>query len=253
MKQFKKITFILMACLLSYGLQAQANFSKSLDGIEWVKISSKSEIVLKTHDKNELLIKVGNQKPAPARAKGLKLLGVGGEDNTNVGFNVVESGNNLIVENVRKSGAAEIFLPASQNISVTNTWDGDIFIEGFTGEVEANANLNGGLQLKDLSGPITAYSLNEGIQVIFDKINQDSPIDIRTTNGEIDVTLPGSTPANLELSSWNGDIYSNFDLKRPEKKGLKSYSSSKTKGDINGGGVSIKLKSTNGNIYLRKK
>jgi len=67
------------------------------------------------------------------------------------------------------------------------------------------------------------------------------------------VTLPESTPANLELSSHNGDIYTNFDLKRPEKNGLKSYGSSKVNGAINGGGVGIKLKSTNGNIYLRKK
>jgi hypothetical protein len=34
--------------------------------------------------------------------------------------------------------------------------------------------------------------------------------------------------------------------------GLKSYSSN-VKGTINGGGVSIKLSSAHGNIYLRKK
>nr|WP_273569052.1 DUF4097 family beta strand repeat-containing protein [Maribacter sp. Hal144] len=125
-------------------------------------------------------------------------------------------------------------------------------MEGFTGEVEANANLNGGLRLTNLSGPVTAYSLNEGIRVEFKEINQDSPIVLRTTNGEIDVTLPGNTSANLELSSWNGDIYTNFDLSRPDKDGLKSISGREIKGAINGGGVDITLKSTNGNIYLRK-
>lgn len=249
----KKSALILFTCFLAWNLQAQSDFKKSLSGIEWVKIESKSEIILKTHDKNELLIKAFNKEPLPEKAKGLKLVGVGGDDNTNVGFNVVQSGNTLLVQDVRKSGGAEIFLPKSQNVSVTNSWNGDIYIEGFTGEVEANANLNGGLKLINLSGPITAYSLNEGIRVEFDKINQDSPILIRTTNGEIDVTLPSSTAANLELSSWNGDIYSNFDLKRPDKDGLKSISGKNVKGAINDGGVSIKLKSTNGNIYLRKK
>ncbi len=248
----KSIVFI-CACLLAGIMQGQSDYSKSLDGIEWVKIKSRSEIVLKTHDKNEILIKAKGLKPLPSKAKGLKLVGVGGEDNTDVGFNVVQTGNNLIVESVRKSGGAEIYLPKSQNVSVTNSWNGDIYIEGFTGEVEANANLNGGLQLVNISGPITAYALNESIRVQFDKINQDAPIVIRTTNGEIDVTLPESTPANLELSSMNGDIYTNFDLKRPEKNGLKSYGSSKVNGAINGGGVGIKLKSTNGNLYLRKK
>ncbi len=248
----KKLIVFLFTCALAANLQAQSDYTKALNGIEWVKIESKSEIILKTHDKNELLIKAFNLEPAPEKAKGLKLVGVGGDDNTDVGFNVVQTGNNLIVQDVRKSGGGEIYLPKSQNVSVTNSWNGDIHIEGFTGEVEANANLNGGLTLKNVSGPITAYSLNEGIRVVFEKIDQDSPIVIRTTNGEIDVTLPESTPADLELSSWNGDIYTNFDLSRPDKDGLKSISGRKVNGAINGGGVDIKLKSTNGNIYLRK-
>jgi len=248
----KNFTLLLIICLSAITVKAQSDYSKSLDGIEWVKISSKSELILKTHDKEEILIKAKGLKPLPSKAKGLKLVGVGGEDNTDVGFNVVQTGSSLIVENVRKSGGAEIYLPKSQNVSATNSWDGDIYIEGFTGEVEANANLNGGLRLVNLSGPITAYALNESIRVEFDKINQESPIVIRTTNGEIDVTLPENTPANLGLSTLNGDIYTNFELKRPEKKGLKSYGSSKVNGLINGGGVDIKLRSTNGNIYLRK-
>lgn len=248
----KKVIVSLLICTLAASVQAQSDYSKSLNGIEWVKIKSRSEIILKTHDKNEILIKAKDLKPMPSKAQGLKLVGVGGEDNTDVGFNVVQTGSDLVVESVRKSGGAEIYLPKSQNVSATNTWDGDIYIEGFTGEVEANANLNGGLQLVNVSGPVTAYALNESIRVEFDKIEQDSPIVIRTTNGEIDVTLPGSTPADLELSSWNGDIYTNFDLERPEKGGLKSYGSNKFNGAVNGGGVAIKLKSTNGNIYLRK-
>ena len=248
----KKLIVFLFTALLATNLQAQTDYSKPLNGIEWVKIKSKSEIILKTHDKNEILIKAKILKSAPGKAKGLKLVGVGDEDNTDIGFNVVQTGSNLIVESVRKSGVAEIYLPKSQNVSVTNSWHGDISIEGFTGEVEANANLNGGLSLTNLSGPVTAYALNENIRVAFDKINQDAPIVIRTTNGEIDVTLPGNTPADLELSSWNGDIYTNFDLSKPDKDGLQSISGKNVKGAINNGGVDIILKSTNGNIYLRK-
>lgn len=249
----KKFTLLLIVCVIATSVKAQSDYTKSLDGVEWVKIKTKSKITIKTHNKDEILIKALDLKPLPSRAKGLKLLGVGGEDNTDVGFNVVQTGSDLIVESVRKSGGAEIYLPKTQNVAVTNSWHGDIYIEGFSGEVEANANLNGGLKLVNLSGSLTAYSLNSGIQVVFEQINQDSPINIRTTNGEIDVTLPESTPADLELSSWNGDVYSNFDLKRPDKDGLKSISGKKVKGAINNGGVNIQLKSTNGNIYLRKK
>lgn len=248
----RKITCILIICLYVWSANAQSDFSKPLNGIEWVKIDSKSGIVLKTHDKAELLIKVSGMKQKSAKAKGLKLVGAGGTDNTDVGFYVVQDGNNMIVKNLRRSERAEIFLPKTQNVTVTNSWHGDIYIEGFSGEVEANANLNGGLKLAKLSGPVTAYSLNEDIEVVFDKVSEDAPIVIRTTNGAIDVTLPENTSADLELSSWNGDIYTNFDLKRPDKDGLKSVSGKNVKGAINGGGTDIKLKSTNGTIYLRK-
>jgi len=249
----KKVTFTLFfSCLVALTVQAQKDFSKSLNGIEWVKIESKADITLKTHDKGELLIKVAKGYSVPEKAKGLKLMGAGGPDNTDVGFNVVQDGNTLIVKNLRKSDGAEIRLPKSQNVSVTNSWNGDIYIEGFSGEVEANANLNGGLTLVNISGPLTAYSLNSNVDVTFDSIRQDAPIYISTTNGAIDMTIPGNTPANVQMSSWNGDIYSNFDLKRPDKDGMKSISSKNIRGSINSGGVAIKLKSTNGNIYLRK-
>lgn len=249
----KSVTSILFICVFIFSASAQSDYTKSLSGVDWVKIDSKSGIILKTHDRNELLIKVSTRKSRSEKAKGLKLVGAGGTDNTDVGFSVVQDGNNLLVKSLRRSEKAEIFLPKTQNVSVTNSWNGDIYIEGFSGEVEANANLNGGLKMVNLSGPITAYSLNEGIDVSFDKISQDAPIVIRTTNGEIDVTLPENISADMELSSWNGDIYTNFDLQRPDKDGLKSISGRNIKGSVNGGGVDIKLKSTNGTIYLRKK
>ncbi|MEK6152620.1 DUF4097 family beta strand repeat-containing protein [Flavobacteriaceae bacterium 3-367] len=250
MKQF---IFILLLCLATGTALAQNDYTKSLEGIEWVRIESKADITVRTHSKNELLIKVGSSVATPDRAKGLKLVGEGGTDNTDVGFYVVQDGNNLIVKSLRKSEDAEIFLPATQNFSVKSTWHGDIEIEGFTSEIEANAQLNGGIVIREVTGPITANALNGEIEVQFKTVKQDSPISIYTTNGEVDVSLPQGTPADLFLSSLNGEIYTNFDLKRPDKDGLKSISTRRVTGSINNGGVSIKLKSTNGNIYLRKK
>ena len=249
----KKVTCTLFFILcIAFTIQAQQDYSKSLNGIEWVKIESKANIKLTTHDTNELLIKVAKGYSIPEKAKGLKLMGAGGSDNTDVGFNVVQDGNTLIVRNLRKSDGAQIMLPKSQNVSVTSSWNGNIHIDGFSGEVEANANLNGGLTLVNISGPLTAYSLNSNVEVEFKSIRQDAPIYISTTNGAIDVSIPGNTAADIQMNSWNGDIYSNFDLRRPDKDGMKSISSKNVKGSINNGGVDIKLKSTNGNIYLRK-
>ncbi len=253
----KHFTFITLVLISFFAVNAQ-QYKQSLAGIEWVKIESKSSITVKTHTTNELLIKSENTTKIPERAKGLKLIGEGGADNTEMGFYVVKEGNNLIVRNLRKSNhsTAEIYLPASQNISVTTRGTGaaDIEIIGFKSEIEASALLNGSIHIENVSGPVTADSLNGGITISFSTLNQDSPITIYATNGELDITLPKNTPANLSLGTVNGDIYTDFDLKFPEKNGLKSISfSQKLNQAINGGGVPFQLKTTNGNIYLRKK
>ncbi|MEX0290083.1 MAG: DUF4097 family beta strand repeat-containing protein [Flavobacteriaceae bacterium] len=249
--KLKAFTFIVFLCCAI--ISAQQDYTKSLDGIDWVKIESKADLTIKTHDKNQLQINVGEASRIPERAKGLKLVGADGNDNTDVGFYVVVDGNNLIVKNLRKSEGAEIFLPASQKIAVKTTWQGDIDIQGFTGEIEASAEINGSISIKDVSGPITADVLNGELEVVFSKVNQSSPISLYTTNGELDVSLPASTPANLTLSTINGEVYTNFDISLPDKDGMKAIAAKKVRGSINNGGVDIQLKSTNGTIYLRKK
>lgn len=248
----KNSIILLVACVSTSLVQAQDSYTKSLSGVNWVKIESKADITVNTHSKNELLIKANNNFEVSEKAKGLRLVGEGGEDNTDVGFYVVQDGNTLIVKNLRKNEQAIILLPKDQNVSVTSTWNGDIDVDGFTGEVEANARLNGSVDIRNVNGPVTANALNGNIDVFFNKVKQDSPISIYTTNGAVDVSMPSDTPAQLSLSSTNGEIYSNFDLKRDEKEGLKSYSRRSVKASINNGGVNISLKSTNGNIYLRK-
>jgi len=245
---------VLIATIFAYATVAKAQeFKQSLDGIEWVKIESKSDIVVKTHNSNELLIQTKGSQRTPKRAKSLKLIEASGTDNTDVGFYVIKEGNNLIVRNLKK-GHATILLPAKQNISITtsDTSPSGISISGFRGEIEANAKLNGGIKITDASGPITANSLNGGIDIVFSAVSQDSPITVYSTNGTLDISLPNDTPANLSLGSTNGAIHSSFELSTPKKNGMRAISSQRVKGAINNGGVQIQLKTTNGDIYLRK-
>ncbi|WP_282159983.1 DUF4097 family beta strand repeat-containing protein [Ulvibacterium marinum] len=245
-----KITFLL-SCICT-GIWAQEDYTKSLNGIEWVKVESKNDILVKTHASDQLLIKGGPSYKIPERAKGLRLVGESGSDNTDVGFYVIQEGNNLLVRNLRKSERAEIYLPAKQNISVRTNWQGNIRISGFRGEIEATAELNGGIRVEDVSGPLTANTLNGEVEVQFTTVSQDSPISIYSTNGALDITMPENTPADLSLGTVNGSIYTNFEISLPDKDGLRAIASKKVKGSVNNGGVDVKLKTTNGNIYLRK-
>lgn len=249
----KFLTSMIFACIFCLSANAQNEFTKSLEGIEWVQIESKTDIAVRAHNSNQLLIKGGKMEKAPEKAKGLKLVGEGGTDNTNVGFSVEQKGNTLIVKNLKREGKAEIYLPASQNISVKSSQLNDIEIIGFTGEVEANAELVGNVTIKDVTGPLTVNSNTGTVEVIFSKLNQNSPTTITTTTGTVDVSLPSSTAATVTMNSTMGEVYTDFDLQLPGKDGLKAVSTKKVKGVLNGGGGSIQLNSATGNIFLRKK
>ncbi len=227
--------------------------TQSLNGIEWVKIESKAKITVKAHAKETLLIKGGSSFEIPEKAKGLKLVGEGGHDNTGVGFYTVKEGNTLIIRNLQRNSGTEIYLPAKQNLSVKSSGLEDVHISGFSSEIEASAEVTGSIAITDVTGPITANSNTGTVEVTFTKVNQASPISISTATGAVDVTLPKDTPANLLLSSTMGEIYTNFDLNVPDKEGLKAISAQSVKGSINNGGVKIQLNSATGNIYLRKK
>lgn len=190
------------------------------------------------------------------KRKGLTAIYPGGKDNTNgFGFSVTKEGNVLVVRDLKshfQRHGIQLELPKDMNISVDTGNLGSIEIKGFTSEVEANTNV-GRITMKDVTGPITAHSSVGPINIEFSKVSQSSPITVSSSVSEIDVAIPAATKANLEIKT-NGTVYTNFDIEIPTKKGMKNISGAKKiQSSINNGGVKIRLKSSMGNIYLRKK
>lgn len=274
----KKLITIIVALFISGVVFAQKKEHKqSLQGITKVQIASNTSISLVAGSSSQLVITEKAKKcndckndyhwkdhddhdkdtSKKDKKKGLRAVYPGGEDTTSgFGFSITKEGSTLVVTDLKsqfqRHGGLEITLPKTMNVSVDSGNLGSINIEGFTGEVEADSNV-GKINMKDVTGPITAHTSVGAINIDFTRVNQSSPITISSSVSEIDVSLPASTKANLELRT-QGDIYTNFDFPNPPKKGLKRVSPSKSiKTAINGGGVKIKIKSSMGTIYLRKK
>lgn len=131
-----------------------------------------------------------------------------------------------------------------------------VIVNSFSGELEIKT-MSDGINLKNVTGPLTINSMSGPININFSSVNQSAPITITSYSGEIDITMPSSSKANLKLSSMNGDIYTDFDIKFKQEKehsGLTYIGGgSNINGTINGGGVDIMLKALSDNIYLRKK
>lgn len=263
---------IIIALFISGAVFAQKKEHKqSLQGITKVYIESNTTVNVVASNTSQLVIKQkGDEgknnrhwhneernKSKEDKKKGLRPIYAGGEDNTGgFGFSITKEGTTLIVRDLKsqfqRHGGLEINLPKTMNVSVDAGNLGGIKLSGFTSEVEAETNV-GNIEIKNVTGPITVHGNVGAVTIDFDKVSQSSPITISSSVAEIDVSIPGNTKADLELRT-QGAVYTNFDFPAPPKKGLKRVSPTKSiKASINGGGVKIKIKSSMGTIYLRKK
>jgi DUF4097 and DUF4098 domain-containing protein YvlB len=124
-------------------------------------------------------------------------------------------------------------------------------------------NYNGEITALNISGSVIATTYNGEIKVTFDKVTENTPMSYVTYNGDVDLTFPATFKASVKMKSEQGEIYTGFEMnvvstgpKQVEDKKKGAYRiviDDWKKGDINGGGPEVTVKTNNGDIFLRKK
>jgi DUF4097 and DUF4098 domain-containing protein YvlB len=175
---------------------------------------------------------------------------------------VVTIGTEMMHPNVNLN----IQVPAATSLTLKTINNGEISVDGVSGEVDAN-DLNGKVTLLNISGTVVAHSLNGSVLVTMNQVDPQKPMSFSTLNGDIDVTLPAGTKAKVKMKSDNGDIYSDFDIAldasarqpkvetAPKGKGVRHRMQFDRAmyGTINGGGPEMQFTTMNGKIFIRKK
>jgi hypothetical protein len=181
----------------------------------------------------------------------------------------VEENDNVVrveIESMRRAVDVVLRVPFSSSLKLegTNLAETGITVENISGEIEVES-ANGGIILKNVSGSVVANTTNGDIEVTLAKVMPDKPMSFVTFNGDVDVTLPPDTKANLKIKSNMGEIYSDFDVTLKSVPVKTSESGNKeggkfrisldraVMGAINGGGAEFTFENFNGNIYIRKK
>ena len=196
------------------------------------------------------------------------------EDHNGGGMRRINSGNNADIQaeehnnEVVVSGTAGkainllIKVPMTEGSFKFGTVnDGNVSGSNLNGEVEVS-NVNGGIKLTNISGSVVANTVNGNVIVTFKSIDPKAAMAYSTLNGNVDVTFPASLKANVKLKSDRGDVFTDFDvatdMHKPEvsKSNGKGMYSLKIEdwvyGKINGGGPQLLMKTTFGNLYIRK-
>ena len=174
-----------------------------------------------------------------------------------------EADNNITINTGNPNSYIDLNIKAPQNVKLklTTVNEGVITVSGLKGEIEVQ-NVNNDINLKNISGSAVANTVNGEITAVFSSIEPQASMGFSTLNGDINVTFPSDTRADLKLKSDMGDVYSDFDIdvdKRPAKTEQTSepglYKIKKDDwvyGKINGGGPEMIFKSMHGDIYIKK-
>jgi hypothetical protein len=179
------------------------------------------------------------------------------------GISVEEQDNVVTVRMQGGNRGASVVIQTPPDTALTlHTMGGEIDVEGVKGEMDINS-MNGRISLDKVSGTVLAHSMNGGIKVVMDSVDQSKPISFSTMNGTIDVTLPADFKANAKIRTDHGEVYSDFDFKLGGGAVTQRNDSSDGKfrvtmdktitGTINGGGTEATFKTYNGTIYIRKR
>ena len=202
------------------------------------------------------------KKEKSDKTAGLKKLALPGS----TGLSVEEEDNHMEIRTrtMRNSVDLVIQVPFSTSLDLTSMMGGEIEVENVKGEIEVS-NMNGSIKLLSVSGTVLANSMNGSVEVTFAEVNPDTPMSFSTMTGDIDVTLPASTKANLKMKTDFGEIYSDFEIvvsqapqkaeADPEEEDTGRFRIAFDKyylGAINGGGPEFVLKTMQGDILIRK-
>jgi len=123
------------------------------------------------------------------------------------------------------------------------TVNGDVEITGVGGSLELQTT-NGEIRLAGIQGSAVAETTNGGITAGFASVAERGTVDLGTTNGNVEVTLPAALRASFEAVTTNGRVSLNgFEIKHRG-----TITSKSVLGVIGGGGARVALRTTNGNI-----
>ena len=175
-----------------------------------------------------------------------------------------ENNNTVDISSGTSKKALTITLKIPQSgvtLKVSTINNGEVTVTNVSGDLEIN-NVNGPITAKGVSGSVVANTVNGNVIVTFKTIDPKAPMAFSTLNGNVDVTLPADTKANVKLKSDRGEVYTDFevDVDKSQPKVSKTNEGHMQHivvedwvyGKINGGGPEMMMKNMQGNIYVRK-
>ena len=138
----------------------------------------------------------------------------------------------------------ELHVPRLARLDHINLVNGSLEVSQVTGEIDATL-VNGKTDLRDLSGRLTISAVNGTITANYRSLDNVKEIHLKSVNGAINLGLPASPNAEVNASTVNGGITTDFPLQVKGK-----FMGHRLNGTLGNGGTRIELSNVNGSIRL---
>ena len=138
----------------------------------------------------------------------------------------------------------EVQVPRGVRFNALTT-NGNVLGRNLASVVEA-ATTNGNVEVST-SEWASATTTNGGIRVSMGSAKWNGELQVKSTNGSVDVTLPASAEFKLDAATTNGGIQTDFPITVQG-----SLNSKELSGTVGGGGRELRVATTNGTIKLMK-
>jgi len=140
----------------------------------------------------------------------------------------------------------EIYVPKKMSLDLRAT-NGGISIENVDGRLEFETT-NGGITLVGVSGNVRGETSNGGVDVQLTGTRWNGEgLDVRSTNGGVDVSIPANYSARLETGTTNGGMDIGFPVTVQGR--LNRHLTTQ----LGEGGPLVRVTTTNGGVTLRRR
>jgi hypothetical protein len=200
-------------------------------------------VTVKGWDRNEIFVRAKIQTWADTDAEAQALAGQ---------IRIDTGGANIHAEGPETEGrrgwavSFEVSAPYNSNLSL-KAYNGGIGITDLRGQIEFNT-MNGGVTLRRLAGDVKGQTMNGGLSIELIGGSWDGQgMDVRTTNGGVNLSIPENYSAHLETSTVNGGLRTDYPMT------VQGEIKRELSVNLGGGGQTIRAITTNGGVSIKRK
>lgn len=155
----------------------------------------------------------------------------------------------------------KIKIPKNASIDLHAVNNGNISVEDIHGKLLIVHNINGAIDMKNVSGKTDVNALNKDINIVYSE-NPTAESFYNSLNGDINIKFKDNLGATISYKTMNGGFYTNFDVIKmnPTLKTTKQEKNDKTKYKIDSnkhfkigdGKVQLHFNQLNGDANVKK-